>query len=172
MADSMNVSNQGAGKIDLTKWKKLTAQEIISEEGKGEEVPAEILAWAQQMAAFSKIPDNVTYDKVDGDTGIEALEKLGLPIEEPAEIEEENAEEPVETETPDAVKDTTKPAELQPEQPTDDENIFATENPAAAPPAPPEESDTTDDAALTLADPKLSTDPEEIRKRHMRRGEV
>ena len=96
MADSMNVSNQGAGKIDLTKWKKLTAQEIISEEGKGEEVPAEILAWAQQMAAFSKIPDNVTYDKVDGDTGIEALEKLGLPIEEPAEIEEENA---IETDT-------------------------------------------------------------------------
>ena len=83
MADSMNVSNQGTGKIDLTKWKKLTAQEIISEEGKGEEVPAEILAWAQQMAAFSKIPDNVTYDKVDGDTGIEALEKffasIGLP---------------------------------------------------------------------------------------------
>ena len=32
MADSMNVSNQGTAKIDLTKWKKLTAQEIISEE--------------------------------------------------------------------------------------------------------------------------------------------
>lgn len=171
MADSMNVSNQGTGKIDLTKWKKLTAQEIISEEGKGEEVPAEILAWAQQMAAFSRIPDSVTYDRVDGDTGVDALEKLGLPTEEPAQIEEENAEEPVETEQPDAVKDPTKPAELQPEQPTADENIFAAENPTAAPPAPPE-NDTTDDAALTLADPKLSTDPEEIRKRRMRRGEV
>ena len=172
MADSMNVSNQGTAKIDLTKWKKLTAQEIISEEGKGEEVPAEILAWAQQMAAFSRIPDSVTYDRVDGDTGVEALEKLGLPTEEPAQIEEENAEEPVETETPDAVKDTTKPAELQPEEPTAEENIFATENPAAAPPAPQKESDTTEDVALTLADPALNTDPEEIRKKRQKRGEV
>ena len=169
MADSMNVANQGMQQIDLAKWKKLTPSEIISEEGKGEEVPAEILAWAQHMAAFSKIPDNVTYDKVDGDTGIEALEKLGLGIEEPVDIADENAEQPVETEEPDAVQDATKPPEIQPEEP---DNIFATENPdVAAQTAKPQTTDTTDEAA-TLADPKLLTDPEEIRKRKLKRGEV
>lgn len=169
MADSMNVANQGMQQIDLAKWKKLTPSEIINEEGKGEEVPAEILAWAQQMAAFSKIPDNVTYDKVDGDTGIEALEKLGLGIEEPVEIADENAEQPVETEEPDAVQDATKPPEIQPEEP---DNIFATENPdVAAQTAKPQTTDTTDETA-TLADPKLLTDPEEIRKRKLKRGEV
>ena len=167
MAD-LNVTNQQTPKIDLTKWKKLTPQEIMSEEGKGEEVPAEILAWAQQMAAFAKIPDNVTYDKVDGDTGVAALDKLGLPTEEPPTIDKENADKPTETETPDAVKDPTKPQELQPETP--DNNIFATENPNAAPPTTTEEKPT--DETGTLADPKLTTDPEEIRKRKLRRGEV
>jgi len=167
MAD-LNVTNQQTPKIDLTKWKKLTPQEIMSEEGKGEEVPAEILAWAQQMAAFSKIPDNVTYDKVDGDTGVEALDKLGLPLEEPPALEEENAEKPVETEEPDAVKDATKPEELQPEEP---DNIFAAENPNAAPEAAKAEEKPTDETG-TLADPRLNTDPEEIRKRKLRKGEV
>lgn len=169
MADSMNVANQSAPKIDLTKWKKLTPSEIIKEEGKGEEVPAEILAWAQQMAAFSKIPDNVTYDKVDGDTGVEALDKLGLGIEEEkVQPEEENAEKPVETEEPDAVKDATKPAEIQPEEP---DNIFASENPEAVPENAKPKPEQTDEA-LSLADPKLSTDPEEIRKRKLKRGEI
>ncbi len=169
MAD-MNVTNQGTQNIDLNRWKKLTAQEIIREEGKGEEVPSEILAWAQQVAAFSRIPDNVTYDKVDGDTGIDALEKLGLPAEEPVRAEEENAQRPVETETPDAVEDTTKPAEIQPEEP--DNNIFASENPNIIPENPQTKQTDTEDAALTLADPKLSTDPEEIRKRKLKRGEI
>ncbi len=169
MAD-MNVTNQGTQSIDLNRWKKLTAQEIIREEGKGEEVPSEILAWAQQVAAFSRIPDNVTYDKVDGDTGLDALEKLGLPTEEPVRAENENAEKPVETEIPDAVEDTTKPAEIQPEEP--DNNIFASENPNITPPRTTAQQTETTDEALTLADSRLNTDSEEIRKRKLKRGEI
>ena len=101
MADPINAIN--GSKVDYTKWKKMTAEEIIKEEGKGEEIPAEILTWAQQMAAFSKIPDNVTYEQVDGDIGLEALEALNL--EDPANPTTDNAVAPVETETDDAVGD-------------------------------------------------------------------
>ena len=168
MAD-MNVTGQGAPKVDLTKWKKLTPQEIISEEGKGEEIPAEILAWAQQMAAFANVPDSVTYDKVDGDVGVEALDKLGILPEEAMAPEVENAEQPVETEEPDAVKDPTKPAEIQEER----DNIFATENPENTPPAqePPTAEEVEAQEALTLADDNITTDNEEILKRKRRRGQ-
>mgnify|MGYP003254281450 FL=1 len=106
MADAMNVTGTNIG-IDTAKWKKLTPQEIIKEESKGEEIPAEILTWAQQMAAFSKIPDNVTYEQVDGDIGIDALDKLGLNEEglDQTTVEAQNAQAPTVTEQPDAVKD-------------------------------------------------------------------
>lgn len=154
----------GAAKIDLTKWKRLTPQEIIKEESKGEEIPAEIMAWAQQMAAFSKIPDDVTYEKVDGDIGLEALAKLGIEDENALKPEALNAEAPTETEEPDAVKD---PARLT-ENEEVDQNIFM--NPEiASEEVPPEEED-PGDKELTLADPALTTDPEEIRKRKERKG--
>lgn len=168
MADPLNI---GAVRIDETRFKKMTAQEIIKEESKGEEVPAEILAWAEQMAAFSKIPDNVTYEKVDGDVGLDALEKLGIADEDIAKPEVQNAEAPTATEQPDAVKD---PALINGEEEVDNENIFI--NNAipgqAADKAATEEDDETDSAEkeLSLADPALSTDPEEIRKRKERKG--
>ena len=106
MAD-FNITGAVTPKVDIAKWKKMTAQEIIREEGKGEEIPAEIIIWAQQMAAFAKIPDNVTYEQVDGDVGIEALEKLGLD-ENLVGLEQENAQQATKTEEPDAVKDPNK----------------------------------------------------------------
>lgn len=77
MADSMSITG-GTPKIDYAKWKKLTPQEIIKEQSKGQEIPAEIVTWAQQMQRFDQIPDDVTYEEVDGEVGIEALNKLGL----------------------------------------------------------------------------------------------
>ena len=77
MADSMSITG-GTPKIDYAKWKKLTPQEIIKEQSKGQEIPAEIITWAQQMQKFDQIPDDVTYEEVDGEIGIEALNKLGL----------------------------------------------------------------------------------------------
>ena len=148
MADSMNVTGSTTG-IDISKWKKLTAQEIIKEESKGEEIPAEIVSWAQQMAAFSKIPDDVTYEQV------------------------ENAQAPTQTEEPGAVKDVDRPEELG-EETTQDQNIFMNPTPGFAAETgsrvTEEQNIEEENQQLTLADPTLTTDPEEIRKRKARRG--
>lgn len=173
MADSMNVTGSTTG-IDTAKWKRLTAQEIIKEESKGEEIPAEILTWAQQMAAFSKIPDNVTYEQVDGDIGIDALDKLGLN-EEGLDVtapEAQNAEAPTATAQPYAVKDPARPEELGQET-TTDQNIFMNPTPGFAAETnnnTKSEEEIQQEEAITLADPSLTTDPEEIRKRKARRG--
>ena len=39
MADSMNVTGN-ASNIDISRWKKLSAQEILKQESKGEEIPS------------------------------------------------------------------------------------------------------------------------------------
>ncbi len=163
MADELRI---GATGVDYAKWKKLTPQEIIKEEGKGEEIPAEILTWAQQMAAFSKIPDNVTYEQVDGDIGLEALEKLGIEDETRLNPEANNAQKPTETEEPDAIKDTAATGEIEEEDAQftvpEEETPISAENPDIEGEQPEDE--------LSLADTALTTDPEEIRKRKERKG--
>lgn len=174
MADPISVTGSTTG-IDITRWKKLTPQEIIKEESNGEEIPAEIVSWAQQMAAFAKIPDDVTYEQVDGDVGIEALSKLGLDEEAQALLnpEAENAQAPTQTEEPGAVRDVDRPEELGQET-TQDQNIFMNPTPGYAADAGPsvaeEQNAQEENQQLTLADPTLTTDPEEIRKRKARRG--
>lgn len=173
MVDSMNVTGSTTG-IDISKWKKLTAQEIIKEESRGEEIPAEIVNWAQQMAAFSKIPDDVTYEQVDGDVGIDALSKLGLDKEAQAQLtpEAKNAQAPTQTEEPGAVKDIDRPEELG-EKNSQDLNIFMNPTPgfaAETKKVTDEEENISEKQQLTLADPTLTTDPEEIRKRKAKRG--
>ena len=169
MADQINLSTSTKN-VDLERWKKLTAKEIIREESRGQEIPEEILTWAQQMAAFAKIPDDITYEQVDGDVGLDALDKLDLSPEEMAQFRPEaaNAQAPEETEEPDAVKDPGLTQRNNPE--TADENIFM--NPTAEQNATLPEQENTDetDATVTLADPALTTDPEEIRKRRQKLG--
>ena len=169
--------NGAAGSIDVSKWKKLTAGEIIKEQSKGEEIPAEIISWAQQMAALAQVPDDVTYEEVDGDTGVDALSKLGIEPENDrtADIEAENAQAPQETEEPDAVQDVARTEEL-PEEAVEN-NIFMNPVPGQAAEAnistesqAVEEERTVQAEELTLADTSLTTDPEEIRKRGERRG--
>lgn len=163
MADSMSITG-GTPKIDYAKWKKLTPQEIIKEQSKGQEIPAEIVTWAQQMQRFDQIPDDVTYEEVDGEVGIEALDKLGLPTAP----EEDKAVDSEETEQPDAVKDPAKASEAPPEE-TD--NPFAKVEPGQVGDVKPkEENPQQNPEIIDLADPALTTDPEEIRKRKAKKG--
>ena len=163
MADSMSITG-GTTNIDISKWKKLTPQEIIKEKSKGQEIPAEIITWAEQMQRFDQMPDDVTYEEVDGDVGIDALDKLGLPTTP----EEDKAVNPSDTETPDAVKDPAKDSEVPPEQ---DNNPFINAQPGQAGDAKPkDDTEPQDNIDLTLADPALTTDPEEIRKRKAKKG--
>ena len=163
MADSMSITG-GTTNIDISKWKKLTPQEIIKEKSKGQEIPAEIITWAEQMQRFDQMPGDVTYEEVDGDVGIDALDKLGLPTTP----EEDKAVNPSDTETPDAVKDPAKDSEVPPEQ---DSNPFINAQPGQAGDAKPkDDTEPQDNIDLTLADPALTTDPEEIRKRKAKKG--
>jgi hypothetical protein len=168
MADDMAVGSVGASKVDTAKWKKLTPQEIIKEESNGEDIPAEILTWAQQMAAFEKIPDDVTYEQVDGDTGLDALAKLGIEEEPPVGAEDGNAIAPEKPEEPGAVKDVAQDEEVEDE---DEQNIFMN------PPAPekpngdePVDDEEKPDTELGLADPTLTSSDEAIRRRKERKG--
>ena len=161
MAD-FNITGAVTPKVDIAKWKKMTAQEIIREEGKGEEIPAEIIIWAQQMAAFAKIPDNVTYEQVDGDVGIEALEKLGLD-ENLVGLEQENAQQATKTEEPDAVKDPNK-AENDEGVTEEGMEVVMPESETA------EEAENQEIAEFSLADKDLTANTDEIRKRKERKG--
>ena len=83
--------------------------------------------------------------------------------------EGENAQAPVETEEPDAVQDPARPTELG-EDTTLDENIFSGQTQGFISDTNRGEEPTEEDEQLTLADPALTTDPEEIRKRKRRLG--
>lgn len=167
MADDMRIGAIGSQKVDPSKFKKLTPQEIIKEQGKGVEIPPEILVWAQQMAAFSKIPDNVTYEQVDGDVGIDALNKLGIENEELLAPEAENAERPVETEEPDAVKD---PDKVEEEQETDEGEFAPSET--AQETEDDEIAEEENDVFTPDDEKKLTTDSYEILKRKERKGRL
>ena len=166
MAD-LSIGGGNTPRIDTEKWKRLTPQEIIKEESKGEEIPAEIIAWAQQMVAFSKIPDNVTYEMVDGDIGLDALDRLGIEDEDLQGTE--NATRGSETEDPDAVRDPARAenGELPPEG---DEPVPAPAQPGQASDAEPTDEDDLANDEFSLADDSLVTDPDEIRKRKERKG--
>lgn len=166
MADSMSIGSS-TPKVDYSKWKKLTPEEIIKEQHNGEEIPAEIIAWAEQVAAFAQIPDDVTYEEVHGDVGLDALERLGISPEDAPPTD--NAEQPAETEEPDAVQDPARATEAPPEE----NNPFAKSIPGQADaekPAPKAEDKDKD--VFTLADTSLTADSEEIRKRKERKGLV
>ena len=166
MAD-LSIGGGNTPRVDTEKWKRLTPQEILKQEGKGEEIPAEIVTWAQQMVAFSRIPDNVTYELVDGDVGIEALERLG--IEDENFEGANNAVKGSETEDPDAVKDPTR-AENGEIPPEGDEPVPPPAQPGEASDAEPTDEDDLANDDFSLADESITTDPDEIRKRKERKG--
>lgn len=61
MVDAIN-GNYGSKSQDLSiNWNDLTATEVLEYQDEGQEVPDEILAWAQEMAA-TDLADDVTYE--------------------------------------------------------------------------------------------------------------
>lgn len=73
---------------DLTvDWNKLSASEILEHAQKGDEVPIDILHWAEDYSKLANAPDDVTYESVNGSTNTqEVLEETG---EEDSPEEEE-----------------------------------------------------------------------------------
>ena len=47
-------------------WKNLSAKEVLDHAGKGEDVPLEVLKWAEDYAKLENVPDDVSYDSVNG----------------------------------------------------------------------------------------------------------
>lgn len=151
MVDAVN----GAKVNDVTKieeWKKLKPSEIRQKQAEGADVPPEILAWAADIEAYNKIPDDVTYDVLGGATGVEALNRLDIPVDEQVgniEGEEElGAGENPEAETP-----------PEPEIP---------ENGLPAGGENPDDIENPDE--FSLSDSALTADNDEIRKRKERKG--
>jgi len=149
MVDSVNNN----GNVDLTRWRRLTPQEILKEEGRGEEIPSEIISWAQQMITYTNMPDDVTYEMVDGDVGVEALDKLGIEEEPPVSLEDNNSAGEVEIEEPEAVRETDRP------EGDNDVDMFS-----------PEDTDIQNNEDFSLADSELTADLNEMRKRKERKG--
>lgn len=152
MVDAVNSAKlNGLNKID--DWKKLKPSEIREKQAQGEEVPPEILAWAADIQAYGNIPDDVTYDVVDGATGIEALNKLEIPTDE--QIETVDAEEGAENgENPEDVENLPEPEIPENGLPEDSEDVDDADNP--------------DD--FSLSDSAITADNDEIRKRKERKG--
>lgn len=70
MVDAIN-GNYGSRSQDLSiNWNDLTATEVLEYQDEGQEVPDEILAWAQEMAATDKA-DEITYEMYE-ENGAEA----------------------------------------------------------------------------------------------------
>ena len=150
MVDAINgVQNN---KVDLVKWKKLTPQEIINKKNEGENIPNEVVAWAQDVVRYSKVPDDVTYEQVDGEVGIEALNQLGMESTEQVGNVEEDA---------DAANDS--------ENPEIAEEISEDDIPGDAI-AQQSEEDSDENVTFSLGDAALTADNNEIRKRKERKG--
>lgn len=134
------------------KWQQLTAKEILKYKQEGEEVPNEYQKWASAISAVMNVQDDVTYEMVNGETDIAALdEALGRNNVRQTDIQPTNeAENNIGRESEEA-KD---------EEPTP---VLAQEEAPETPPA--QERDD-----ITLADEAITTDPNEILKRKQRKG--
>ncbi len=75
-------------------WKKLNANEILDYAGQGQDVPIDILKWAEDYAKLEDAPEDVTYDSVGGATTVrEANEAAGEQKDVPDTEEAKDAEE-------------------------------------------------------------------------------
>ena len=102
MVDAINAVNAATHtRINQNKdfainWQNLTAKEVLEYAGHGEDVPIEILKWAEDYAKLENAPDDATYEAVNGATDVdEANKNAGVSDSESAEesAEEKEAEE-------------------------------------------------------------------------------
>jgi len=72
MVDAINAVNPAIRSIIQNRkdmaidWRKLTANEVLEYAGQGEDVPADILRWAEDYSKAINAPDNVTYEAANG----------------------------------------------------------------------------------------------------------
>lgn len=74
---------------DLTiDWKKLNANEILEYAGQGQDVPIDILKWAEDYAKLEDAPEDVTYDSVGGATTLREANEATAEQEDIPDTEE------------------------------------------------------------------------------------
>lgn len=74
---------------DLTiDWKKLNANEILDYAGQGQDVPIDILKWAEDYAKLEDAPEDVTYDSVGGATTLREANEATAEQEDVPDTEE------------------------------------------------------------------------------------
>ncbi len=122
------------------KWQQLTAKEILEITKEGEEVPSEYSKWAAAISAVLKVNDEVTYEMTNGETDISALE---------------------ETLGREMIKINLVETEESNMENMTGENTNKGEIPVA---------DMAEQDEITLADQTITTDPNEILKRKIRKG--
>lgn len=141
----MEIQRLNQQRID---WQKLTAKEILKYQDEGKDVPSEYQKWAAAITAVLDTQDDITYQMVNGETDIGALEEVLGKERVTGEVEIAPADET--------------------------ENNIGQENenpPEEQPIIKPEEPEVPQDD-VTLADPSITTDPNEILKRKLRRGQI
>lgn len=115
---------------DLTiDWRNLKAQEVLDYAGQGQDVPIDILKWAEDYAKLEDAPEDVTYDSVGGATTLkDANEKAGQAGDVDASSEAENSEDAKKAEEEKKVEDTEGTGDPQDTEATGDEEDVAAES--------------------------------------------
>ncbi len=138
----MDIQRLNQQRID---WQKLTAKEILKYQDEGKEVPSEYQKWAAAITAVLDTQDDITYQMVNGETDIGALEEV---------LGKERVTGEIEIAPPDETENNIGQENENPQE----------EQPIIKPEIPEDD--------VTLADPSITTDPNEILKRKLRRGEA
>ena len=115
---------------DLTiDWRNLKAQEVLDYAGQGQDVPIDILKWAEDYAKLEDAPEDVTYDSVGGATTLkDANEKAGQAGDVDASSEAEDSEDAKKAEEEKKVEDTEGTGDPQDTEATGDEEDVAAES--------------------------------------------
>ena len=72
MVDAINAINSATRSVAQERkdwtidWRKLTARQVLEYADKGEDIPPEILRWAEDYAKLINVPDDVSYESVNG----------------------------------------------------------------------------------------------------------
>ena len=64
-------------------WERLTPSQIIQYMNDGEDVPEEIMRWAEDVSKLEDAPDDVTYESVNGATTLDEINDINSQSDEP-----------------------------------------------------------------------------------------
>lgn len=89
MVDAISAVNAATSpKIDQRKdltydWKNMSAQEVMEHAQQGDDVPVDVLKWAEDYSKLTNVPDNVSYEAVNGSTDPDEINKATGETDEP-----------------------------------------------------------------------------------------